>query len=42
MTLEELWQLFPIYLTEHQPYWQTWYFEEEAITKLNISFSIQL
>ena len=22
MTLEELWQLFPIYLTEHQPNWQ--------------------
>ena len=25
MTLEELWQLFPIYLTEHQSCWQEWY-----------------
>ena len=29
MTLEELWQLFPICLTQHQDSWQTWY-EEEA------------
>ena len=28
MTLEELWQLFPIYLTEHKPYWADWYYEE--------------
>lgn len=28
MTLEELWQLFPIFLTEHKPYWRSW-FEEE-------------
>ncbi|MDE5756583.1 MAG: GrpB family protein [Clostridia bacterium] len=28
MTLEELWQLFPIYLTEHKPYWSDWYHEE--------------
>ena len=33
MTLEELWQLFPIYLTEHQPTWQEWYFEEERLLK---------
>ena len=30
MTLEELWQLFPIYLTEHQAVWHEWYKEEEA------------
>ena len=33
MTLEELWQLFPIYLVEHQPYWQEWYLEEESLLK---------
>lgn len=29
MTLQELWELFPILLTEHQPYWRAW-FEEES------------
>lgn len=28
MTLEELWQIFPIFLTEHKPYWAYWYNEE--------------
>ncbi len=28
MTLEELWQLFPIYLTAHDDRWGTWYYEE--------------
>lgn len=28
MTLEELWQLFPIFLTEHQGCWTEWYQEE--------------
>ena len=28
MTLEELWQLFPIFLTEHNDMWDTWYDEE--------------
>lgn len=30
MTLEELWQLFPIFLTEHQAVWVEWYEEEAA------------
>ena len=30
MTLEELWQLFPIFLTEHQAVWGAWYEEEAA------------
>lgn len=30
MTLEELWQLFPIFLTEHQAGWAQQYAEEEA------------
>ena len=29
MTLEELWQLFPIRLTENQPCWRTWYRDEQ-------------
>ena len=33
MTLEELWQLFPIYLSEHQSYWKEWYSEEERLLK---------
>ncbi len=28
MTLEELWQLFPIILAEHNPNWRIWYNEE--------------
>lgn len=33
MTLEELWQLFPICLSEHKPYWKDWYLEEVATLK---------
>lgn len=33
MTLEELWQLFPIFLTEHQECWKEWYFEEEVLLR---------
>lgn len=34
MTLEELWELFPIVLSEHKEYWNDWYTEEEKrITK---------
>ncbi len=29
MTLEELWKLFPIILTEHQEIWDKWYAEEQ-------------
>ncbi|MDO4950224.1 MAG: GrpB family protein, partial [Bacteroidales bacterium] len=29
MSLEELWQLFPIILTGHQDCWKEWYDEEE-------------
>lgn len=28
MSLEELWQLFPIMLTEHKAYWAEWYASE--------------
>ncbi len=33
MSLEELWQLFPIILTEHQECWKEWYLEEEKLLK---------
>ena len=33
MTLEELWKLFPIVLTEHRACWSEWYAEEEAFLK---------
>ena len=28
MSIEELWQLFPIFLTEHKDCWESWYMEE--------------
>lgn len=33
MTLEELWQLFPIILTDHNPSWGDWYREEKELLK---------
>lgn len=33
MTLKELWQLFPIILTEYNPDWENWYSEEERRLK---------
>ena len=33
MTLAELWQLFPIVLTDHQDFWKEWYQEEEILLK---------
>ena len=33
MTLEELWQLFPIILEAPDPCWQQWYAEEAALLK---------
>ena len=32
MTLKELWQLFSIYLTEHQPYWKEYEHNREGYT----------
>ena len=34
MSLEELWQLFPIFLREHQDEWKEWY-EEERLRLLS-------
>lgn len=33
MSLEELWRLFPIFLTEHNPRWSEWYTEEEELLR---------
>ncbi|MCM1122318.1 MAG: GrpB family protein [Eubacterium sp.] len=33
MSFEELWQLFPIILTEHKPCWKEWYAEEAAMLR---------
>ena len=33
MNLEELWQLFPIFLTEHQDCWKDWYVEEASLLR---------
>lgn len=30
MSLEELWQLFPIFLEEHKHHWSSWYVEESS------------
>lgn len=38
MSLQELWQLFPIILTEHNAEWKNWYGEEEIL--LNSIFSL--
>ncbi len=42
MTLEELWELFPIVLTEHKPYWAQWYHEEAAALKAVLPPSVRL
>lgn len=34
MSLEELWELFPIILSEHQDYWAKWY--EEEVSSLSV------
>lgn len=33
LSLDELWQLFPITLTAHQDYWTDWYKEEAELLK---------
>ena len=36
MSLEELWNLFPIILKEHNPIWKEFYNEEEIVLKNNL------
>ena len=33
MSLEELWHLFPVTLTEHKTYWADWYTKEAELLK---------
>ena len=33
MTLKELWNLFPIFLTDHKDCWMKWYSEDEVLLK---------
>lgn len=44
MSLEELWELFPICLTEHQDIWSKWYEEEVAALKsiLPAKYNLQM
>ncbi len=42
MTLEELWQLFPIFLTPHQDVWKDWYQEEAAVLQTILPPTAQL
>ena len=37
MTLEELWVLFPIILTEHREVWKRWYKEQEQLLWTGLS-----
>ncbi|NLZ49772.1 MAG: GrpB family protein [Clostridiales bacterium] len=42
MTLEELWRLFPIKLTEHKTYWKYWYMEEEEFLTSFLPKNVQI
>ena len=42
MTLEELWQLFPIFLSEHKDCWKEWYTEEEILLKHTILQTVKI
>ena len=41
MTLEELWRLFPIILTEHRSYWVDWYNEERSLLNALLPFDVE-
>lgn len=42
MTLEELWQLFPIQLSEHKEYWKNWYQEEKEFLASFLPKDVQI
>lgn len=42
MSLEELWQLFPIFLTEHQSIWERWYQEEKESIKATLTSNFKI
>lgn len=37
MSIEELWELFPIFLTDHKEEWEVWYEEESSAIKKVLS-----
>ncbi len=41
MSFEELWELFPVILTEHKPYWADWYREEVAELKNILPLAVE-
>lgn len=42
MSLEELWQLFPIFLTEHKLIWEQWYQEEKEQLKAMLTGNFEI
>lgn len=42
MTIEELWELFPIQLTEYKEYWNDWYREEQAFLALFLPKNVRI
>lgn len=42
MSLQELWDLFPIFLTEYQTCWKEWYAEEELFLKKIMPQSVRI
>ncbi len=42
MSLEELWQLFPIFLTEHRSCWMDWYADEKAVLEKTIPQAVRI
>lgn len=42
MSLEELWELFPIFLTEHCDCWADWYVEEEALLRTLVGSGMEI
>ncbi|MCI8327044.1 MAG: GrpB family protein [Lachnospiraceae bacterium] len=42
MSIEELWQLFPIVLTKHRSCWKQWYHDEEAMLKQIFPPNVQM
>ena len=42
MSLEELWQLFPIFLTEHRDCWESWYADEKIFLEKIIPQAVRI
>lgn len=41
LSLEELWQLFPIVLTTHQDCWASWYKEEAELLQKELPCGVR-